>query len=96
MPHYKKMVGEKCYLSPLSLEDADAFARWENDLEVAVPLGDEAYSLTSLEISHEHISQALKNQLHIFSILELADDLLIGRAMLFTSIRSTAARRLEL
>ncbi len=41
MPHYKKLVGEKCYLSPCAAEDAEKWAVWDNDPEVALPLGDE-------------------------------------------------------
>jgi RimJ/RimL family protein N-acetyltransferase len=83
MPHYKKIVGERCYLSPLSHEDADAHTRWENDLTVAIPLGDEAYTPTSLEKMHEQIDGALRNQSHVFSIVDLESELTIGRCMLF-------------
>lgn len=34
MKYFKKLVGEKCYLSPLSIEDAELWAEWDNDLEV--------------------------------------------------------------
>ena len=49
MPHYRKLVGEKCYLSPPAPEDAEIWAAWENDLEVTIPLGDEAYTPSSPE-----------------------------------------------
>jgi len=42
MPHYKKLAGEKCCLSPCAANDAAKWAEWDNDLEVALPLGDEA------------------------------------------------------
>ena len=82
MPHYKKLVGPRCYLSPLSHEDADAHTRWENDLAVAIPLGDEAYTPTSLEKMHEQIDGALRNQAHVFSIVDLGSEQTIGRCML--------------
>ena len=53
MPYYKMLAGEKCYLSPCLLEDADHWAEWFNDLEVTIPLGDEAYTPTSLEAEQE-------------------------------------------
>ncbi len=84
MPHYKKIVGQRCYLSPLSHEDAEAHARWENDLEVAIPLGDEAYTPTSIEKMHEQIDGALRNQSHVFSVVDLESELTIGRCMLFS------------
>ncbi len=83
MPHYKKICGQKCYLSPLSLEDAEAWTRWDNNLEVTIPLGDEAYTPLSLEKAQEQIQNAIRNQAHIFSILDLKTDKLIGRGMLF-------------
>ena len=33
---YKKIVGEKCYLSPISLEDIPKYTNWLNDLEVTI------------------------------------------------------------
>ena len=83
MPHYKKLVGEKCYLSPCSSEDAEKWAAWDNDPEVALPLGDEVYTLYSLEKEQEGLAGVLKNQSVIFSILDLANDAVIGRCMLF-------------
>lgn len=83
MAHYKKLVGEKCYLSPCSAEDAEKWAAWDNDLEVALPLGDEAYTMYSLEKEQESLAGVLKSQAVIFSILDLATDGIIGRCMLF-------------
>lgn len=83
MPHYRKIVGEKCYLSPLSHEDADLHTVWENDLAVALPLGDEAYQPVSLEKMHDKIEGALRNQSHVFSIIDLETDETVGRCQLF-------------
>ena len=83
MPRYKRLVGTQCYLSPLCHEDAEALARWENDLAVAIPLGDEAFTPTSLEHMHEQIDAVLRNQSHVFGIVDLASDTLIGRCLLF-------------
>ena len=51
MTHYKLLLGEKCYLSPVQAEDGDAWAAWFNDLDVTIPLGDEAYTVTGLEFA---------------------------------------------
>ena len=83
MPHYKKLVGDKCYLSPCAPEDAEAWARWDNDLEVSLPLGDEAYTPFSLPKSQEIVADVMRGQHHVFSILDLETDKLIGRCMLF-------------
>lgn len=34
MKYFRKMIGEKCYLSPISLEDAEKYTEWVNDLEI--------------------------------------------------------------
>ncbi len=83
MPHYKKLVGEKCYLSPCAPEDAEKWAAWDNDPEVALPLGDEAFTLSSLETEQENIARIQKNQDPIFTILDLATGEVIGRGSLF-------------
>jgi len=83
MPHYKKLAGEKCYLSPCAPDDTENWAIWDNDPEVTLPLGDEAYTLTSLEKEQESLTSILKNQLPAFSIIDLATEDLIGRGILF-------------
>jgi len=83
MPYYRKLVGEKCYLSPCSLEDAEKWTEWDNDLEVAIPLGDEAYTQFPLDKTKEVISTLIKKQEYVFNVIELETDNLIGRCMLF-------------
>ncbi len=83
MPHYRKLIGTKCYLSPPSPEDAELWANWDNDLEVAIPLGDEAYLSLSLESEQNHLAEDLRLQRPIFSIVDLANDQVIGRCVLF-------------
>ncbi len=84
MPHYRKLVGEKCYLSPPAPEDAEIWAAWENDLEVTIPLGDEAYTPSSPERTREMITDAVKRGEHVFTIIDLATEQAIGRGMLFS------------
>jgi RimJ/RimL family protein N-acetyltransferase len=61
MPAYKVLTGEKCYLSPWRPEDAERWAEWFNDLEVTIPLRDEAYTPTSLQAEREAIQDMLKD-----------------------------------
>ncbi len=83
MTYYKKMIGEKCYLSPCSLDDAAQFTAWDTDLEVALPLGDEAYTPYSVEKMRDIIDDILKKQAHLFGIVDLKTDALLGRCMMF-------------
>jgi len=77
------MVGERCYLSPCAPEDAEKWAKWDNDLEVALPLGDEAYTPFPLQKSKEIVADVIRSQDHVFGIVDLETDELIGRCMLF-------------
>ena len=35
MKYLKKMIGKRCYLSPMNPEDAEKYEVWLNDMEVA-------------------------------------------------------------
>jgi RimJ/RimL family protein N-acetyltransferase len=83
MTYYKKLVGKKCYLSPCSVDDAEKWAEWFNDLAVSLPLGDEAYTLSTADSERAAISDIIKNKAHIFSIVDLETNLSIGRCLLF-------------
>jgi len=83
MPYYKKLIGEICYLSPCTPEDAENWATWFNDLEVTIPLGDEAYTPSTLEREREMIEEINRNLDHVFTIVDLETDRAIGRCLLF-------------
>ena len=34
MGRIRKLIGEKCYLSPMTIDDAEIYAHWLNDMEV--------------------------------------------------------------
>jgi RimJ/RimL family protein N-acetyltransferase len=83
MPYYKKLIGKQCYLSPCRPGDAEKWAEWFNDLAVTIPLGDEAYLPSTLESEQETVASMIKNRDHVFSIVDLQSDELIGRCLLF-------------
>ena len=83
MPYYRKLIGKKCYLSPCSTADAEKWAEWFNDLDVTLPLGDEAYTPFSLEKTQEDVKNIIQSQAHVFSIVDNEKDALIGRCLLF-------------
>ena len=83
MANFKKLIGEKCYLSPCSQEEAEKWTEWDNDLEIALPLGDEAYTPYTLEKMRDILAEVSKHQSHIFSIVNLETDTTIGRCLLF-------------
>ncbi len=83
MPYYRKLSGEKCYLSPVQPADAAAWTTWMNDLQVSLPLGDEAYTTLGLERMQQDASEAIQRQDPVFSIVDQATDRLLGRCLLF-------------
>ena len=82
MKYYKKRIGNLCYLSPINIYDADKFAEWLNDLEVTKYL---AISHHQLNIEHEKsiLQDMIKKNTQIFSIIDKANDSLIGNCSLF-------------
>lgn len=83
MTHYPKLSGQLCYLSPCQMEDVEKWEAWFNDLEVSLPLGDEAYIPMSEEKMAEELRAALLHHAHLFSIIHKRTGELIGRCVLF-------------
>lgn len=81
MAYFKKMIGEKCFLAPYSIEDAQKWAEWFNDLEVTIPLGNEAYTPITYESQQQWISQNPGQ--HMFNIVDLKTNQPLGRCLLF-------------
>jgi RimJ/RimL family protein N-acetyltransferase len=82
MSNLRKLSGDACYLAPCSVEDAEAWARWDNDLQVAMPLGGEAYTLYPVEKERQILRDIIDKQSPVFNIVLTAGDKLIGRCML--------------
>ncbi|SCL87639.1 GNAT family N-acetyltransferase [Sporanaerobacter sp. PP17-6a] len=74
--YFKKIVGQKCYLSPINEEDYEKYTEWVNDMEVAAGLifasnliGPEAEKLTLERLSIDGYN---------FAIIDIKKDELIG------------------
>ena len=80
--YFKKLIGRTCYLSPVSKDSTESWTRWDNDLEVGIPLGSEPYTPTTIETTQENIESIIKEKIHGFDILEMETDHLIGRCFL--------------
>jgi len=73
--YFKKLVGKKCYLSPIDINDAEKFTEWLNDMELLVNL--QLYSgVVSLENEKAFLSNLSKD--HNYSIIDLGTEELIG------------------
>ena len=77
MKYFKKLVGERIYLSPMSIEDAEVFTKWLNDFNVTDYISTSA-RINTLEFEKEWLENTLKKQGPLFSIIKLDNDEMIG------------------
>lgn len=82
--YYPKLIGERIFISPVAPEDADLWATWLNDLEVTVPLGDEAYITYGIERARQDVHDIAAHQEHVFTIVEKDSGRAVGRCLLFS------------
>lgn len=75
MRYFKKLIGEKCYLSPLNSDDIEIFTAWLNDLEVTrnLNLAVHNVSLVSEKAAIERLAQE-----HAYTIVDIEKDEPIG------------------
>jgi len=82
MKYFKKIIGQKCYLSPLNIADAEKYTEWLNDFEVARYL-----TIFSQQINLQKESEILNNMItkgmQIFAIVDKEKDQMIGNCSLF-------------
>ena len=79
MKYFKKIVGERLYLSPMNVEDAETYVNWLNNRDVSDNLGMTANVVTVPE-EKVYIDSKKSND-YAFSIV-LNDDTLIGNLSL--------------
>ncbi len=77
MKYYKKLIGEKCYLSPINIEDADQYSEWLSDIEVGISLGCFAMQL-SLPKEEKILQQMIERNEYVFGIIDKDTDMIIG------------------
>lgn len=76
MKYFRKLVGEKCYLSPVSLDDVERYTEWVNDLEIGQFV---LFSSTVFDVNKERAAlQQLMNESVIFAIIEKETNKAIG------------------
>jgi RimJ/RimL family protein N-acetyltransferase len=82
MKYFKKLIGEKCYLSPIRIEDAEQYCEWINDMGVAKFM---VFSTQQIGITKEKaiLEDMIKRGAQIFAIIDKEKDELIGNCSLF-------------
>lgn len=90
MKYFKKLIGERIYLSPRNNEDIEKFTEWLNDFGTTDYIGRSAY-ITTLEGEKRYFEES-SNKNYNFFIVTLNEDKLIGTVGLenYDSINRTA------
>jgi RimJ/RimL family protein N-acetyltransferase len=73
--YFKKMMGSKCYLSPINSDDAEKFTEWLNDLEVTINL---TFYNRIINTENEKTFLGKLSQEHNYSIIDKETNELIG------------------
>ncbi len=80
MKYFKKLVGDKIYLSPRNIEDAELYVKWMNDFDVTDFTG-RSSQMMDIEGEKEYLNSASKRTNNFsFAIVKEEDDKLIGSA----------------
>jgi len=82
MRYFKKLIGTKCYLSPINIEDAEKYCEWLNDLEVSINLLTFSQQL-GLEREKNILNDMVNSNSLIFAIIDLESEKLIGNCSIF-------------
>jgi RimJ/RimL family protein N-acetyltransferase len=77
MGYYKKIIGDRIYLSPLNVEDAEKLTDWLNDFKVADGLG-KSGELVNVHSYRQWLEKNLSNNEMNLAIVNLENDELIG------------------
>jgi RimJ/RimL family protein N-acetyltransferase len=80
MRYFKKLTGERIYLSPMNKDDAEIYTKWLNDAAVSGYLGNFS-SMVSLD-SEQRALERMTSEGCNFAIVRLSDDTLIGNISL--------------
>lgn len=76
MKYFKKLVGERIYLSPRNVEDVEIFTEWMNDFFITDYTG-RSYSTITLQEEKAYLEKEQNNK-SVFAIIDLQTDEIIG------------------
>ena len=76
MKYFKKIIGERIYLSPINSEDIEKFTQWLNDFETTDYIG-RSGSVVTLNDEKKYLEEKA-NDIIQFVIVTLEDDKMIG------------------
>jgi len=77
MNYLRKLIGEKCYLSPLNGSETEKVAKWSNNMEVAIRTGDISDMIT-YEVQRQYLQNMNSSTGYAFYIIRKEDDEVVG------------------
>ena len=77
MKYFKKLIGEKVYLSPLNVDDAEKFVEWFCDFKTSDGT-EKSGNIVTIESEREWLEKTVRNNDLHFAIVKLVNDELIG------------------
>lgn len=77
MNHLRKLIGQKCYLSPVDASETEKVAKWSNDIDVALRTGDISDMIT-YESQRSYLENMNNSRGYAFYIIREDDDEVIG------------------
>ena len=80
MKYFKKIIGDKIYLSPINSDDYLKYTEWLNDYDIAKGVN-QYVNMVNINGEHEWLEKAM-NEKYNFAIVTTNDDLLIGNISL--------------
>ena len=82
MKYFKKLIGERIYLSPLCIEDAEKFVEWFCNFSMTDGIRRSGKIMT-IEAEKEWLEKTIKENTPNFAIVKLENDELIGSCGIF-------------
>ncbi len=76
MKYFRMLEGEKVYISPMNIEDAEIYAKWLNNREITQYLSIHN-SLVSIEGERKYLEKFITEEYHL-AIIKKENDELIG------------------
>lgn len=80
MKYFKKLIGERIYISPMNVEDAEIYTKWLNNSEITQYLSIHN-SLVSITGERDYLENFSKQEFHM-CIVKIENDELIGNISL--------------
>lgn len=80
MKYFKKLVGDRIYLSPRNSEDIEQFTEWLNDFGITDYLG-RSGAIVTLDVEKQYLEASSKDSVH-FVIVTLNNNEMIGTVSL--------------